>query len=70
MESRRLTRQRCRAHYVAKLSNKITGVKAIKNGSRTMYEVIEVTPDGREVRRFTDKKPEEQHSVVSLLRAR
>jgi len=57
-------------NYVAKLSNKIKDVKAIKRGSLTIYEVIEVTPDGREVRRFTDKKPEEQHSVVSLLRAR
>jgi soluble lytic murein transglycosylase-like protein len=53
-------------NYVAKISNRITGVKAIKKGSLTIYEVIEVTPDGREVRRFTDKKPEEQHSVVTL----
>jgi soluble lytic murein transglycosylase-like protein len=52
--------------YVAKLSNKISGVKAITRGSMTIYEVTEVTPDGREVKRFTDKKPDVPHSVVSL----
>jgi hypothetical protein len=31
-----------------------------------MYEVTEVTPDGREIKRFTDKKPDAPHSIVSF----
>jgi len=53
-------------NYVAKLSNMIKGVKTITRGSMTMYEVTEVTPDGREIKRFTDKKPDAPHSVVSF----
>ena len=54
--------------YVAKLANRIQGVKMITRGSLTMYEVTELTPDGREIKRFTDKKPDTgtAHSVVTL----
>ncbi|HUF24128.1 MAG TPA: lytic transglycosylase domain-containing protein [Vicinamibacterales bacterium] len=53
-------------NYVAKLSNMIKGVKTITRGSMTIYEVTEATPDGREIKRFTDKKPDAPHSIVSL----
>ncbi|HEX6323077.1 MAG TPA: lytic transglycosylase domain-containing protein [Vicinamibacterales bacterium] len=53
-------------NYVAKLSNLIKGVKTITRGSMTIYEVTEVAPDGREIKRFTDRKPDVPHSVVSL----
>jgi soluble lytic murein transglycosylase-like protein len=53
-------------NYVAKLSNMIKGVKTITRGSMTIYEVTEVTPDGREIKRFSDKKPDVPHSVVSF----
>lgn len=52
-------------NYVAKI-NRIKGVKATTRGGLTIYEVTEVTPDGREIVRFTDKKPEGNYSVVQL----
>lgn len=53
-------------NYVAKLSSKIKHVTAIKLGGRTLYEVVEVTPDGREIKKYTDTKPAAAHSVVAL----
>lgn len=57
-------------NYVGKISNKIKNVKAITRGSTTIYEVTEVMPDGREVVKYTDKKPETGGTVVPLTRAR
>lgn len=53
-------------NYVAKISNRIKGVEAIKRGSLTIYRVTEVTPDGAEVVKYTDKKPDVPHAVVPL----
>ena len=53
-------------NYVAKIGNRIKGVKATTRGGLTIYEVTEITPDGREIVRFTDKKPEGNYSVVQL----
>ena len=52
--------------YVAKIGNRIKDVKSITRGGMTIYEVVEVTPDGREVKKYTDKKPDAPHSVVTL----
>lgn len=52
--------------YVAKISNRIKNVTAIQRGSLTMYQVTEVTPEGREVVKYTDKKPAAPHAIVSL----
>lgn len=56
-------------NYVAKI-NRITDVRAIKRGNLTIYRVTEVTPEGTEVVKYTDKKPEGDHSVVRQFRAR
>ena len=53
-------------NYVAKIGNRIKDVKAITRGGLTMYRVTEVMPDGREVVKYTDKKPESGGTVVSL----
>jgi len=53
-------------NYVAKIGNRIKNVQAVTRGGLTIYKVTEVTPDGREVVKFTDKKPEAGYSVVSL----
>jgi soluble lytic murein transglycosylase-like protein len=53
-------------NYVAKLSNRIKNVTAITRGSLTLYQVTEVTPDGREIVKYTDKKPDTPHTIVSL----
>jgi len=53
-------------NYVAKLSNRIKDVKAIARGSLTLYQVTEVTPDGREIVKYTDRKPDAPHTIVSL----
>jgi soluble lytic murein transglycosylase-like protein len=55
-------------NYVAKIDNKIKGVKAFTSGGRTIYEVTEVMPDGREIVKFTDTKPEGNYSIVRLRR--
>jgi hypothetical protein len=55
-------------NYVAKLSNRIKNVQTVTRGGLTIYKVTEVTPDGHEVVKYTDKKPEAEHSVVSLRR--
>jgi soluble lytic murein transglycosylase-like protein len=52
--------------YVAKISNRIKNVTAIQRGSLTIYKVTEVTSDGREVVKYTDKKPDAPHDIVSL----
>lgn len=52
--------------YVAKISNRIKGVEAITRGSLTIYRVTEVAPDGAEVVKYTDKKPDVPHAVVAL----
>ena len=54
-------------NYVAKI-NRITDIKAITRNGSTIYQVTEVTPDGRQVVKFTDKKPETPHSIVQLRR--
>lgn len=53
-------------NYVAKISNRIKGVQAIKRGSLTIYRVTEVTPEGTEIVKYTDKKPDAPHAVVPL----
>lgn len=53
-------------NYVAKISNRIKGVEAITRGSLTIYRVTEVTPEGAEVVKYTDKKPDVPHAIVSL----
>ncbi len=53
-------------NYVAKIGNRIKDVKAVTRGSLTIYQVTELTPEGREVVRYTDKKPETGGTVVSL----
>ena len=53
-------------NYVAKIGNRIKNVQAVTRGGLTIYKVTEVTPDGREVVKGTDKKPEAGYSVVSL----
>ena len=53
-------------NYVAKIGNRIKDIKAITRGNTTIYQYTEVMPDGREVIKFTDKKPETQHSVHQL----
>lgn len=53
-------------NYVAKISNRIKGVQAIKRGSLTIYRVTEVTPEGAEVVKYTDKRPDAPHAVVPL----
>jgi len=53
-------------NYVAKIGNRIKDVKAITQGSRTMYRVTEVMPDGREVVKYTDTKPEAGGTIVPL----
>jgi soluble lytic murein transglycosylase-like protein len=53
-------------NYVAKISNRIKGVEAIKRGSLTIYRVTEVTPEGAEIVKYTDKKPDAPHAVVPL----
>ena len=53
-------------NYVAKISNRIKGVEAITRGSLTIYRVTEVTPEGAEVVKYTDKKPDVPHAVVPL----
>lgn len=55
-------------NYVAKLSNRIKDVQSVTRGGLTLYKVTEVTPDGREVVKYTDKKPETEHTIVSLRR--
>ena len=55
-------------NYVAKIGNRIKDIKAITRNGSTIYQVTEVTPDGREVVKFTDKKPETSHSIVQLRR--
>ena len=57
-------------NYVAKIGNRIKDIKAITRNGSTIYQVTEVTPDGREVVKFTDKKPEATHSIVQLRAAR
>jgi soluble lytic murein transglycosylase-like protein len=52
--------------YVAKISNRISNVTAIRRGSLTIYKVTEVTPEGREIVKYTDKKPAAPHDIVSL----
>lgn len=52
--------------YVAKIGNRIKDVKAISRGGLTLYEFVEVMPDGREVRKYTDKKPDVPHAVHTL----
>ena len=52
--------------YVAKISNRIKNVTAITRGSLTLYQVTEVTPEGREVVKYTDTKPSAPHEIVSL----
>jgi hypothetical protein len=52
--------------YVAKISNRIKDVKAITRGSLTIYQVTEVTPEGRELVKYTDTKPDAPHAIVSL----
>jgi soluble lytic murein transglycosylase-like protein len=54
-------------NYVAKI-NRITDIKAITRNGSTIYQVTEVTPDGRQIVKFTDKKPEAGHSIVRLRR--
>lgn len=56
-------------NYVARI-NRITDVRAIKRGNATIYKVTEVTPEGVEVVKYTDKKPEGEHAVVGQFRAR
>ena len=53
-------------NYVAKIGNKIKDVKAVTRGGLTIYQVTELTPDGREVVRYTDKKPEAGGTPVQL----
>ena len=53
-------------NYVAKIGNRIKNVKAITRGGLTIYQVTEVMPDGREVVKYTDKKPDSGGTVVSL----
>ncbi len=52
--------------YVAKISNRIKNVTAIQRGSLTIYQVTEVTPEGRDIVKYTDKKPAAPHAIVSL----
>ncbi len=52
--------------YVAKISNRIKNVTAIQRGGLTIYQVTEVTPQGREIVKYTDKKPDAPHAIVSL----
>lgn len=52
--------------YVAKISNRIKDVSVITRGGLTIYRVTEVTPAGREVVKYTDKKPDVPHAVVPL----
>ena len=52
--------------YVAKISNRIKDVSVITRGGLTIYRVTEVTPSGREVVKYTDKKPDAPHAVVPL----
>ena len=52
--------------YVAKISNRIKDVSVITRGGLTIYRVTEVTPTGREVVKYTDKKPDTPHAVVPL----
>ena len=52
--------------YVAKISNRIKDVRVITRGGLTIYRVTEVTPSGREVVKYTDKKPDAPHAVVPL----
>ena len=53
-------------NYVAKIGNRIKDVKTITRGGLTMYQVTEVMQDGREVVKYTDKKPDVPHSVVAF----
>jgi len=55
-------------NYVAKIGNRIKDVKVFTRGGQTMYQVTEVTPEGREVVKYTDNKPESNYSVVQGLR--
>lgn len=52
--------------YVAKISNRIKDVRAITRGGLTIYQVTEVTPAGREVVKYTDRKPATPHAIVPL----
>ncbi|MEX2270133.1 MAG: lytic transglycosylase domain-containing protein [Vicinamibacterales bacterium] len=53
-------------NYVAKLAY-VKDVQPVTSGGLTIYRVTEVTPDGREIVRYSDRKPETgQHSVVQL----
>lgn len=53
-------------NYVAKISNRIKDVQAVTRGSLTIYRVTEVTPEGAEIVKYTDKKPSVPHAVVPL----
>ena len=53
-------------NYVAKIGNRIKDVKAITRGATTIYQYTEVMPDGREVVKYSDKKPDSEHSVHKL----
>lgn len=53
-------------NYVAKISNRIKDVQAVTRGSLTIYRVTEVTPEGAEVVKYTDKKPDVPHAIVAL----
>ncbi|HKB09630.1 MAG TPA: lytic transglycosylase domain-containing protein [Vicinamibacterales bacterium] len=52
-------------NYVAQI-NQIAGrrVEARKTGSGTIYKIIETTVDGREIVRYTDRKPDGDYAVV------
>jgi len=52
--------------YVEKIANRIKDVKAITRGGLTIYQVTEVTPGGREVVKYTDRKPDVPHAIVPL----
>lgn len=51
--------------YVAKIGNRIKDVKTITRGGKTIYEVTEVMPSGREIKKYTDTKPDVPHSIVT-----
>ena len=52
-------------NYVAKIGNRIKDVKAVTRGGLTLYQFTEVMSDGREVVKYTDKKPDVPHSIVT-----
>ncbi len=53
-------------NYVAKLATRIKDIRAFTRGGHTFYSYVEVMADGREVTKYTDKKPEAAHAVVEL----